>query len=93
MFKKKYITSSEITFTNNEIKNIMKVIKSLENRGNLLKCTTRKVTNQGGFLNFLRPLMTISLPLIKNVITPLGKSVLILLGLTAAPSATYSAVQ
>ena len=31
------ITASEITLTNNEIKDIMKVIKSLENRGILLK--------------------------------------------------------
>ena len=44
---------------NNEIKYIMKVIKSLENRGILFKGTTKKTTRQeGGFLNFLRPLMT-----------------------------------
>ena len=56
--KKDFLTSegSGITLTNNEIKDIMKVIKSLENRGILLKETTRKITNQGGFLNFLRPL-------------------------------------
>ena len=37
----------------------MKVIKSLENRGILLKGSTRKITIQeGGFLNFLRPLIT-----------------------------------
>ena len=37
----------------------MKVIKSLQNRGILLKGTTRKITSQkGGILNFLRPLMT-----------------------------------
>ena len=37
----------------------MKVIKSLQNRGLLLKGTTRKITSQkGGILNFLRPLMT-----------------------------------
>ena len=48
-----------ITLTNNEIKDIMKVMKSLENRGILLKGTTRKVTSQeGAFLKFLRPLMT-----------------------------------
>ena len=42
--------SSEITLTNNEIKDIMRVIKSLENRGILLKGTTRKSTSQeGGF--------------------------------------------
>ena len=41
----------------------MKVIKSLENREILLKGTTRKITSQeGGFLNFLRPLMTACLP-------------------------------
>ena len=37
----------------------MKVIKSLGNRGVVLKETTRKITSQEGeFLNFLRPLMT-----------------------------------
>ena len=45
-----------ITLTNNEIKDIMKLIKSLENREILLKGTTTKVTSQeGGFLNFLKP--------------------------------------
>ena len=52
------ITGSGITLRNNEIKDTMKVIKSLENRGTLLKGTTRKITSQeGGFLNFLKPLM------------------------------------
>ena len=72
----------------------MKVIKSLENRGILLKGITTKITSQeGGFLNFLKPLMTAVLLLIKNVLTPLAKSVLILLGLTAAMSATDAAIQ
>ena len=45
------------------MKGIMKVIKSLENRGTLLKETTRKITSQkGGFLKFLRLLMTTDLP-------------------------------
>ena len=52
-------TSSKGSWTNlinNEIKDIMKVIKSLENRGILLKGTTIKITSQeGGFLNILRP--------------------------------------
>ena len=48
----------------------MKVITSLENRGVLLKGTTTKTTSQeGGFLNFLRPLMTAGLPLMKNALT------------------------
>ena len=51
---------------NNEIKDIMKVIKSLENRGILIKGTTTKMTSQEGeFLNFLRSLMTAGLPLMK----------------------------
>ena len=41
-----------------EIKYIIKVIRSLENRGILLKGTTRKITSQDGeFLNFVKPLM------------------------------------
>ena len=47
------ITGSGISLTNNEIKDIIKVIKSLENAGILLKGPTRKITSQeGGFLNF-----------------------------------------
>ena len=73
------ITGSRITLTNNEIKYIIKVIKYLESRGVLLKGTTTKVTSQeGGFFNFLRPLMAAGLPLIKSVLTPLAKIVLIL---------------
>ena len=72
----------------------MKVIKSLENRGILLKGTTRKITSQeGGFLNFLRPLITASLPVMRSVLTPLAKSILIPLGLRAATSATYGAIE
>ena len=42
----------------------------------------------GGFLGkLLDPLLKTGLPLIKNVITPLAKSVLIPLGLTAAAAA------
>ena len=56
--------------TNKEIKDIIKVIGALENRGILLKGTTAKITNQkGGFFNFLRPLMSVCLPLMKNVLT------------------------
>ena len=37
-----------ITLTNNEIKNIIKIINSLRNRGILLKETTRKTISQEG---------------------------------------------
>ena len=75
---KEYILGSGITLTINEMRDIMKVIKSLENREISLKRTTRKITSQdGGFLNFFRPLMTAGLPLIKSVLPPLAKSVLL----------------
>ena len=71
-----------------------KVISSLENRGFVLKGATNKIISQkGGFFNFLGPLMTIGLPLMKNVFTPLAKSVLVPLGLTTAASATDVAIE
>ena len=61
-FNKEYITGSIKNLTNNEIKDIMKVIKSLENRRILFKGTNRKIISQeGGFLYFLRPFMTAGL--------------------------------
>ena len=75
---KEYALDSGITLTINEMKDIIKVIKSLENREISLKKTTRKITSQdGGFLNFFRPLMTAGLPLIKSVLPPIAKIVLL----------------
>ena len=72
----------------------MKVIKSVENWGILLKGFTRKITSQEwGFFNFFRPLMTAGLPLMKNVLTPLTKIILIPLGLTPAAAGTDAAIQ
>ena len=94
---KKYFPISEgsgITLTNNEIKDIIKLIKSLENRRILLKGTIKKVISQErGFLNFFRPLMTAGLPLMKNVLTPFPKSILIPLRLSAGISAADVAIQ
>ena len=88
------ITGAGITLTNNKIKDIRKVIKSLKNRGILLRETTTKITSQeGGFLNFLRPLVTAGLPLKKIVLTPLAKSLLIPLDLSAGMSAADEHVQ
>ena len=71
----------------------MKAIRSLENTEISLKGTTRKITSQeGGFLNFLRPLMISGFPLMKNIHTPLAKSTLIPFRLTPAASATDSAI-
>ena len=71
------------------MKDIAKITRSLENRGIPLKGTTRKIISQeGGFLNLLRLLMTAGLSLIKIVVTPLAKSVLVPLRLMVAGSAT-----
>ena len=53
------LSGSGLTTTSNEVKVIIKAIRSLENRGILLKGTTRKIPSpEGGFLNFLRLLMS-----------------------------------
>ena len=44
------------------------------------------IQSGAGLGKLLGPLLKTGLPLIKNVITPLAKSILILLGLTAAAS-------
>ena len=81
------IRGSGLLLTNNEIKDIAKVIRSLGNSGTLLNVTTTKITGQEGrFLNFLRQLMTASLPLMKNIIIPLAEIVLVFLRLMAAAS-------
>ena len=59
----------------------------------LSKAQINKIIPSGGFLDkLLGPLLKTGLPLIKNVIKPLGKSVLIPLGLTAAASAADAGI-
>ena len=59
--------SSGITLTNNGIKDIMKVIRSLEDTRNLLKGTTRKDNSQKGrLLIFFYVLTRLALLLIRN---------------------------
>ena len=53
------------------------------------KTQLHKIRQSGGYLGrILGPLLKTGLPLMKNVLKPLAKSVLILLELTAAVSAT-----
>ena len=60
----------------------------------LSKVQISKIIQSGGFLGkLLGPLLKSGLPLIKNVINPLAKSVLIPLGLTAAASAADIRIQ
>ena len=62
--------------TNNEMKDIIKVVRSLENRRILPKGTTKKnISQEGRLLNSLNPLMRVGLPLMKNVIISLAKSI------------------
>ena len=57
------------------------------------KTQLSKKRQLGGFLGrLLGPLLRTRLPLMKSVIEPLAKSVLILLGLTAAASAADAGV-
>ena len=59
----------------------------------LSKAQINEIIQSGGFLGrLLGPLLKTGLPLIKNVIKPLAKSVLIPLGLTAAVSATDAGI-
>ena len=60
----------------------------------LSKAQINKIIKSGGFLcRLLGPLLKTGLPLIKNVIKPLAKSVLIPLGLTAAASAADAGIR
>ena len=59
----------------------------------LSKAQINKIIQSGGFLSkLLGPLLKTGLPLIKNVIKPLAKSVLIPLGLIAAASAAEARI-
>ena len=66
----------------------------IENHRKLLKTQLHKIGQSGGFLGrLLGPLLKTGLPLIGNLLKPLGKSVLIPSGLTVAASATDAPIQ
>ena len=84
----------ELLLTNRQVSNIR---KSFPNNSStdikLPKTQLSKMIQSGGFLSrSLGPLLKTGLPLIKNVIKPLPKSVLISLGLTAAGSAADAGI-
>ena len=79
-----------ITLRKNKVKDIMNLIKFLENKEILLKETARNISIQErGFLNVFRPLMIARLPLMKNILIP----VFVSLRLTTAASATNAVIQ
>ena len=78
----------ELLLTNRQVANIRKAFaNNLSTDIKFSKAQLSKMIQSGGFLGkLLGPLLKIGLPLINSVIKPLAKSVLVLLGLTAAAS-------
>ena len=79
----------ELLLTNRQVANLRKAFANNSSTDiKLSKTQLSKIIQSGGFLGrLLDPLLKTGLPLMKNVIKPLAKSVLILLGLTAVASA------
>ena len=77
----------KLLLTNRQVANLRK--PSANRTSTDIKLSNAQLTKmqKGGFLRFLAPLLKSGLPLIKSVIKPLG-----MLGLTAAASATDSAI-
>ena len=84
--------SHKLLLSNSQVTNIRKAFANNSAANiRLSKNQLSKMIKSGGFIcSLLGPLLKTRLPLIKNVIKPLGKSILIPLGLTAAPSAAYA---
>ena len=84
----------ELLLTDRQVSNRPKSFASHSSADiKLSKTQLSKMIQSGGFLSrLLGPLLKTGLPLIKHVIKPLAKSVLIPLGLTAAVSAADAAI-
>ena len=84
----------ELLLTNRQVANIRKAFANhLSTDIKLSKTQLSKMIQSGGFLGkLLGPLLKTRLPLIKSVIKPLAKSVLIPLGLAAAASAADAGI-
>ena len=84
----------EVLLTNRQVENIRKAFANhLSTDIKLSKTQLSKMIQPGGFLGrLLGPLLKTGLPLMKSVIKPLAKSVLIPLGLTAAASAADAGI-
>ena len=84
----------KLLLTNRQVSNPRKAFaNNLSADIRFSKTHLSKMIQSGGVLGrLLGPLLKTGLPLIKNVITPLAKSVLIPLGLTAAESAADAGI-
>ena len=85
------ITWLGIKLLNNDAKDIIKVITSLESKWISLKEAAEKVVNQKR--GYLGSVMGVGLPVIKIVPIPLSKNFLLILGLTAAAAPTNASIQ
>ena len=84
----------KLLLTNRQVPNLRKVFGNNSSVNiKLSKTQLSKIVQSAGFLGRrLVPLLKTRLPLMKNVIKPLAKSVLIPLGLTEAASATDTGI-
>ena len=84
----------ELLLTNRQGADIRKAFaNNLSTDNKFSKFQLSKMIQSGGFLGkLLGPLLKTGLPLIKSVIKPLAKSVLVPLGLTAAASAVDAGI-
>ena len=84
----------KLLLTNRKVANLRKAFANyLSTDIKLSKTQLFKIIQLGGFLGrLLGPLLKPGLPLIKNVIKPLAKSILISLGSTAAASAADAGI-
>ena len=84
----------KLLLTNRQVANLHKAFADKSSTDiKLSKARISKIIQSGGFLGrLLVPLLKTRLPLIKNVIKPIPKSVLIPVGLTAAASAAYAGI-
>ena len=84
----------ELLLTNRQVANLRKAFaKNTSTDIKLSKTQLSKMIQSGGFLGrLLGPLLKTGLPLMKSVIKPLAKNVLIPLGLTAAASAADAGI-
>ena len=84
----------ELILTNRQVENIRKAFDNhLSTDIKLSKTQLSKMIQSGGFLGrLLGPLLKTGLPLMKSVIKPLAKSVLVPSGLTAETSAADAGI-
>ena len=84
----------DILLTDRQVPNIRKAFaNNLSTDIKFSKAQLSKIIQSGGFLGkILGPLLRTGLPLMKSVIKPLAKSVLVPLGLTAAASAADAGI-